>query len=79
VQLLELNCGLLSSSFLDKDGNNYMAYFKRATVFLAMGRIKQAARDLDQVLELKPDFDNVRGQNFVIEEHIFHTGPPTSC
>ncbi len=38
-----------------------MAFFKRATVYLAMGRIKQAARDLDHVLELKPDFDNVGG------------------
>lgn len=41
------------------DAGSYINFFKRATVLLAMGRLKQASRDLDDVLALKPDFDNV--------------------
>ena len=41
------------------DPNNYMSFYRRATVFLAMGKSKQALPDLDQVLVLKPDFTAV--------------------
>lgn len=50
---------LLLVCLADADPEDYMNFFKRATVFLVMGRMRQAARDLDAVLELKPDFDNV--------------------
>lgn len=33
-----------------------MAYFKRATVYLALGRAKSALHDMERVIELKPDF-----------------------
>lgn len=37
-----------------------MAYYSRATVFLAMGKSKSALPDLSKVIELKPDFTSVR-------------------
>lgn len=36
-----------------------MAYYSRATVFLAMGKSKSALPDLSKVIELKPDFTSV--------------------
>lgn len=42
------------------DPQNYLAYFRRATVYLAMGKSKSALPDLTQVIELKPDFTAVR-------------------
>lgn len=36
-----------------------MTYFKRATVFLALGKSRSALPDLDKVVELKPDFTAV--------------------
>ncbi|KAA8588445.1 dnaJ homolog subfamily C member 3 [Etheostoma spectabile] len=35
---------------------NYMAYYRRATVFLAMRKSKSALPDLSRAIELKPDF-----------------------
>merc|ERR1712223_883610 len=35
---------------VDADPNNYMSYYKRATVFLALGRSRPALADLDKVL-----------------------------
>ena len=43
----------------DSDPNNYKVYFRRATVYLAMGKSKSALPDLDKVIELKPDFTAV--------------------
>lgn len=43
----------------DGDPKNYMAYYSRATVFLAMGKSKSALPDLGKVIELKPDFTSV--------------------
>ena len=43
----------------DGDPDNFLTYFKRATVFLAMGRSKSALPDLDRVLEIRPDFFQV--------------------
>lgn len=43
----------------DGDPKNYMAYYSRATVFLAMGKSKSALPDLSRVIELKPDFTSV--------------------
>ncbi|XP_041856994.1 dnaJ homolog subfamily C member 3a [Melanotaenia boesemani] len=41
---------------VDGDPKNYMAYYRRAAVFLAMGKSKSALPDLSRVIELKPDF-----------------------
>lgn len=49
-----------SSRLLDGDPDNYMAYFRRATVYLALGRAKSALHDMERVIELKPDFILVR-------------------
>lgn len=45
---------------LEGDPNNYLTYFKRGTVYLALGKAKNALSDLDRVLELKPDFITAR-------------------
>ncbi|XP_068602346.1 dnaJ homolog subfamily C [Brachionichthys hirsutus] len=47
---------------VDGDPKNYAAYYRRATVFLAMGRSKAALPDLSKVIELKPDFTSARLQ-----------------
>lgn len=44
------------------DPTNYMTFYRRATVYLAMGRSKSALPDLDVVLTLKPDFNAARVQ-----------------
>lgn len=41
---------------LDGDKSNYLTYFKRAAVLLALGRSKSALPDLERVIELRPDF-----------------------
>ncbi len=56
--------------FLDADPNNYMSYYKRATVFLALSRPRPALADLDKVIQLKNDFmaviKNVNKTGFTI-------------
>uniref|UniRef100_A0A7N5ZYB0 DnaJ homolog subfamily C member 3 n=1 Tax=Anabas testudineus TaxID=64144 RepID=A0A7N5ZYB0_ANATE len=47
---------------VDGDPKNYMAYYGRATVYLAMGKSKSALPDLSKVIELKPDFTSARLQ-----------------
>ncbi|TNN04239.1 dnaJ homolog subfamily C member 3a [Takifugu flavidus] len=47
---------------VDGDPKNYMAYYSRATVFLAMGKSKSALPDLSKVIELKPDFTSAQLQ-----------------
>ncbi|XP_056145519.1 dnaJ homolog subfamily C member 3a [Lampris incognitus] len=47
---------------VDGDPQNYMAFYRRATVYLAMGKSKSALPDLSRVVELKPDFTSVRLQ-----------------
>ncbi|XP_017278080.1 dnaJ homolog subfamily C member 3a [Kryptolebias marmoratus] len=47
---------------VDGDPNNYLAYYRRATVFLAMGKSRSALPDLSRVIELKPDFTSARLQ-----------------
>ena len=43
----------------DADPTNYLTYFKRAAVYLAIGQAKRAIPDLDKTIELKPDFSQV--------------------
>lgn len=44
----------------DGDPTNYLTYFKRAAVYLAIGQAKRAIPDLDRTIELKPDFSQVQ-------------------
>lgn len=48
--------------FTEAEPRHYLAYYKRGTVYLALGKAKQALLDFDKVLELKPDFSAVRIQ-----------------
>lgn len=58
--LLNNSVLLIFSLFISEgDPDNFLTYFKRATVLLAMGRSKSALPDLDRVLELRPDFFQV--------------------
>ncbi|GAB6019955.1 DnaJ sub C member 3 [Chamberlinius hualienensis] len=41
---------------VDMDPNNYLAHYRRATVYLALGKSKSALQDLITVIKLKPDF-----------------------
>lgn len=50
---------LAGISLPEGDPTNYMTFFRRATVYLAMGKSKSALPDLDKVIELKPDFTAV--------------------
>ena len=56
----------------DGDPKNYMSFYKRGTVFLAMGKFKSALQDLDRVIELKPDFVSVSGQGQLPEHSLEH-------
>ena len=42
------------------DPTNYLTHFRRATVYLAIGKSKSALPDLERVIELKPDFLQAR-------------------
>lgn len=48
--------------FLDGDPVNYLTYFKRGTVYLALGKARFALGDFSKVLELKSDFLAARAQ-----------------
>ena len=50
-----------------------MSYYRRGTVFLAMGRFKSALSDLSKVIELKPDFLAARLQraNVLTKQGLF--------
>ncbi|XP_043671502.1 dnaJ homolog subfamily C member 3 [Vespula pensylvanica] len=47
---------------IEGDPSNYLAYYNRGMVYLALGKAKFAIHDLDKVLELKPDFTAARLQ-----------------
>lgn len=48
--------------FSDGDPSNYLSYYRRATVYLALGRSRPGLQDLDDVIRLKPDFTAARAQ-----------------
>lgn len=52
----------LFSQAIDRDSGNYLTYFKRATVYLAVSRHRQALADLARALDLKPDFQAAKVQ-----------------
>lgn len=47
---------------IELDPKNYQTLYRRATVYLAMGKSKAAIPDLDKVVELKEDFTAARIQ-----------------
>ncbi|KAG8430914.1 hypothetical protein GDO86_019755 [Hymenochirus boettgeri] len=49
-------------SAVDGDPKNYLTYYKRAAVYLAMGKFKSAIPDLSKAIGLKPDFMAARLQ-----------------
>lgn len=58
---------------VDGDKSNYLTYFKRAAVLLALGRSKSALPDLERVIELRPDFLKARSQRaniFLKQGHL---------
>ena len=50
-----------------------MSFYRRGTVYLAMGKFKSALSDLDRVIELKPDFTSARLQraNVLLKQGSF--------
>ena len=61
----KINCACVLAEL---DPNNYMIFYRRATVYLAMGKSKSALPDLDVVLSLKPDFNAVCNMDFLFDE-----------
>lgn len=59
---------------IDADSNNYIAYFRRAAVYLGMGKSKSALPDLTKVIELKADFTAARVQrgNLLLKQGDFN-------
>ncbi|XP_014246466.1 dnaJ homolog subfamily C member 3 [Cimex lectularius] len=51
---------------VEGDPRNYLTYFKRGTVYLALGKAKFAISDFNRVLELKPDFTGARHQRAMV-------------
>jgi len=51
---------------LQKDPHNYLTLYRRATVYLALGRARAAIDDLNSVLEIQPDFISARSQKGTI-------------
>lgn len=51
---------------VEADRKNYLTFFKRATVLLALGRHRAALDDLNEVVQLKPDFLAARSQRGVL-------------
>ncbi|CAF1043806.1 unnamed protein product [Rotaria sordida] len=58
---------------IDANPKNYIAYFRRAAVYLGMGKSKAALPDLNKVIELKPDFLAARMQrgNLLLKQGDF--------
>lgn len=52
----------MSFFFVEGDPDNYLTYYKRGTVYLALGKAKFAINDFSKVLELRPDFTAARIQ-----------------
>ncbi|KAJ1961918.1 hypothetical protein GGI12_002977, partial [Dipsacomyces acuminosporus] len=42
---------------IEKDPQNYLSYFKRATTFLTINKHSSALRDFTRAIEIKPDFE----------------------
>ena len=65
--------------FVDGDPSNYLTYFKRAAVYLAIGQAKRAIPDLDRTIELKDDFSQVlKKYNHSVSPSLL-SGQATAC
>lgn len=56
VSRVSLNSVKISLVCTEGDSKNYLTFYKRAAVFLAMGKSKSALPDLTRAIQLKPDF-----------------------
>lgn len=52
--------------FSEGDPQNYLTYFKRGTVYYALGKARFALQDFTKVLELKSDFTSARMQRATV-------------
>lgn len=59
--------------FADGDPTNYLTYFKRGTVYLALGKAKFALLDFERLLELNQGFTVARLQhgNILLKQALF--------
>lgn len=62
-------------SLAEADSDNYIAYYRRATVYLAMGKSKAAICDLSKAVELRQDFTSV---SITAIESVQAQTPPAS-
>uniref|UniRef100_A0A3Q4M1X5 DnaJ (Hsp40) homolog, subfamily C, member 3b n=1 Tax=Neolamprologus brichardi TaxID=32507 RepID=A0A3Q4M1X5_NEOBR len=64
-------------SAVEGDSKNYLTFYKRAAVFLAMGKSKSALPDLTKAIQLKPDFLAARLQrgNILLKQGILNHSP----
>lgn len=64
----------INKFLLEGDPTNYLTYYKRGTVYLALGKAKFALLDLNKVLELKIDFTPARLQrgNILLKQAHFN-------
>ncbi|XP_029113124.1 dnaJ homolog subfamily C member 3b isoform X2 [Scleropages formosus] len=71
---VSLLCVLLDLQVDEGDSKNYLTYYKRAAVFLAMGKSKSALPDLSRAIQLKPDFLAARLQrgNILLKQGNTH-------
>lgn len=53
-----------------RDPTGYLAFFKRATTYLSLGRPAQATDDFNKVLSLKPDFEAAHIQLGKIRQRV---------
>lgn len=67
-----------SLGFTEGDAKNYLTFYKRAAVFLAMGKSKSALPDLTRSIQLKPDFLAVSFHHHKRIRHACHISLPSS-
>lgn len=46
----------LYSEAVEADPNNYMARYRRATAYIAMGKLRSALPDIDKTVSLNPGY-----------------------
>ncbi|CAK7274339.1 hypothetical protein SEPCBS119000_006118 [Sporothrix epigloea] len=55
---------------IERDPNDYLTYFKRATTYLSLGRASQATDDFNTVLTLRPGFQAAHLQLGKIKQRV---------
>lgn len=71
---VERNLNINNKFLSEGDPTNYLTYYKRGTVYLALGKAKSALLDLDKVLELNVNFTPARLQrgNILLKQAHFN-------